>query len=347
MAVVKPADAKVPTGTVTYILADIEGSVRLWEGQTAQMGDALSRLDEVVTETVEKHHGFKPIEQGEGDSFLAVFTRASDAVECALEIQQRIRAEPWPGEQPLKVRMALHTGEAQLRGGIHYVGRAINRCARIRGMAWGGQVVLSQSTYELVLDRLPEGASLKHLGSHRLRDLERPERTWQLIHSDIPTEFPPLRSLDTLPNNLPLQLTSFVGRENEIAQVTSLLDSARLVTITGAGGCGKTRLALQVAAELLEEYPDGVWLVDLAPISDPDLVIHAVASTLSVPQEQFVGILESIVRAIGARKILVILDNCEHVVASTASLAEKLLRRNPALKVLATSREPLGIPGEN
>lgn len=347
MSYATQSDPRLPTGTVTYLLADIEGSVRLWEGQTAEMGDALARHDQIVGNSIDEHGGYRPIEQGEGDSFLAVFMRATDALACALDLQRRLRAEPWPGSDPIKVRMAMHTGEAQLRGGIHYVGRAVNRCARLRDMTTGGQVVLSQSTYELAIDRLPEGASLRHLGSHRLRDLERPERVWQLIHPDLPSEFPPLRSLDAMPNNLPLQLTSFIGRQSEIAKVKELLENVRLVTITGAGGCGKTRLALQIAADLMDEYPDGAWLVDLAPLSEPELVAQAVLSTLGVQEEQFIGVFESLIRGVGGRKMLIVLDNCEHLISSCASLAEAMLKRCPNLIFLATSREPLGVPGEN
>src|SRR5205807_4404227 len=264
----------LPIGTVTLLLADIEGSTRGWEERPAEMAPALARLHEVVDAAVAGHDGVKPVEQGEGDSFVAAFSRASDAVVCALEIQRRL------AEGALRLRIGIHTGEVQLGDEGSYVGPAINRAARLRDAAHGGQVVRSSVSHGLVEDRLPDDAVTRGLGSHRLKDLGRPEHVFQLLHPDLDEDFPPLRSLDHAPNNLPVQLTSFVGREPELAVLSKLLADARMVTLTGAGGCGKTRLAVELAARVLDKHPDGVWFVDLAPVSDPKAIPSAVAGAL-------------------------------------------------------------------
>ena len=211
----------LPVGTVTLLLSDTEGSARLWEADRDAMTAAVARLDALITEAVGRHGGVRPIEQGEGDSFVAAFSRASDALACALALQLAIVAEPWPGGIELRLRMALHTGEVQLRDEGNYIGAAINRCGRLRAIGHGGQTLLSRATHDLVVDRLPEEVSLLALGTSRLRDLARPEDVYQLCHPRLPAEFPPLRSLDALPNNLPVRLTSFIGREAEIAALRS------------------------------------------------------------------------------------------------------------------------------
>lgn len=350
----------LPTGTVTFLLTDVEESTRLWEAATDAMSGAMARHNTIAHEAIARHGGVLPKDQGEGDSVFAAFGRATDAVACTLHLQQSLAGEPWPGGLAIRVRMALHTGEAELRDG-NYLGPAVNRAARLRAIAHGGQTILSQATCDLVVERLPDRASLQDLGSHRLRDLGLPEHVYQLCHPDLPREFPPLRSLDALPNNLPLQLTNFIGRDQEIAAVKKNLSAARLLTLTGAGGVGKTRLALQVAADLLEEYPDGVWLVDLAPVSDPDLVAQAALQALGVrepagatlapgpeadPEQPGRGSVETLVDHLRVRTTLVLLDNCEHLVAACAALAERLLTSCPNLTVLVTTREPLGVTGE-
>src|SRR5271166_969300 len=249
----------LPTGTVTLLLADVEGSTRLWETQPEQMTAAMARMNQVVSGTIGSHDGVRPVEQGEGDSFVAAFARASEAVSAALELQRAPLA-------PIRLRIGVHTGEIQLRDEGNYAGPTINRTARLRDLGHGGQTLLSGVTEALVLDRLPDDAWLTDLGSHRLRDLPRPERVVQLCHPDLVNEFPPLRvSTSVVSRRLPVQLTSFVGRDTELAQVRELLASNRLVTLTGAGGAGKTRLAIQLAAQLTGEFSDGVWYVDLAP----------------------------------------------------------------------------------
>jgi predicted ATPase/class 3 adenylate cyclase/DNA-binding CsgD family transcriptional regulator len=329
----------LPIGTITLLLADVEGSTRLWESEPDAMTTAIARLDRIVDETVAGHGGVRPVEQGEGDSFVIAFSRASGAVACALDLQRAPLA-------PLRLRIGLHTGEAQLRDEHNYMGPAVNRAARIRNLAHGGQTVLSGATHDLVVDHLPDGAWLADLGSHRLRDLARPERVVQLCHPDVPVEFPALRSLDAFAHNLPVQLTSFIGREAEMAELHRLLSDNRLVTLTGAGGAGKTRLALQVAAEMLTEFPAGVWQVDLAPLTDPTVVTIAVARALGLPDEPGRSTVETLIGFVEDRQALVLLDNCEHLLDACAALIEELLRACPALTILTTSREPIGVAGE-
>src|SRR5271155_5726973 len=264
----------LPTGTVTLLLADVEGSTRLWESQPEQMTAAPPRLNQTVSEIIATHDGVRPVEQGEGDSFVAAFARASDAVAAALAMQRAPLA-------PIRLRIGVHTGEIQLRDEGNYAGPTINRTARLRDLGHGGQTLLSGVTEALVLDRLPDDAWLTDLGSHPLRDLPRPERVMQLCHPDLVNDFPPLRVAKTIASTrLPVQLTSFVGRDEQLTQVRELLTQNRLVTLTGAGGAGKTRLAIQIAAQLAGEFGDGVRYVDLAPITDPGLVPVTMARAL-------------------------------------------------------------------
>src|SRR5262245_48774846 len=279
-----PDSTTLPTGTVTFLFTAVEGSTRLWERHPDQMRAALAEHDALIEFLTAQHGGVPVRPRGEGDSRFCVFARATDAVAAATAIQGALHAEAWPPEAPLRVRLALHTGEADLREEDYY-GGAVNRAARLRAIAHGGQTLLSMATEELVRDTLPPSVTLLDLGEHRLSDLARPERVFQVLCPDLPADFPPLRSLDTVPNNLPLQLTSFVGREREVADVAGLLTTNRLVTLSGVGGTGKTRLALQAAAELLGGYPDGAWLVDLAALADPALVPQAVASAVGVREE--------------------------------------------------------------
>src|ERR1700742_1214708 len=239
---------QLPTGTVTLLLADVEGSTRLWETQPEQMSAAMARMNRTVSETIATHRGVRPVEQGEGDSFVAAFARASDAVACALELQRAPLA-------PIRLRIGVHTGQVQLRDESNYAGPTINRTARLRNLAHGGQTVLSGATEQLVVDRLPEGAWLTDLGTHPLRDLPRPERVVQLCHPDLNNEFPPLRGRENVAaQRLPVQLTSFIGRVDETNEIARLVDVNRLVTLTGAGGVGKTRLAVHVATDLAGEF---------------------------------------------------------------------------------------------
>ncbi len=336
----------LPTGVVTFLLSDVEGSTRLWEGAEALMRAAVARHYDLLDAAIALHGGVRPIEQGEGDSVVGAFIRPSDAVAAALDIQRAFAEELWPEGAALRVRVALHTGEAQLRGDDYYVGRAVIRCARLRAVAHGGQTILASATRDLVADRLPDGAALRDLGSHRLKDLGQPERVWQLCHPDLVNEFPPLRSLDAVANNLPAQLTSFVGRDRELGEVGRALHEARLVTLIGAGGCGKTRLAVHAAAEAAERHPDGARWVELAPVSVPRLVAYTVARTFGLVEEEGRPVIDTLCEQLAGANALVILDNCEHVIEPCAELAQALLQAAPALRVLATSREPLGVPGE-
>ncbi len=336
----------VPVGVVTFMLTDIEGSTRLWESAADAMGAAVARHYELLDAAIALHGGVRPVEQGEGDSVVAAFTLASDALAASLDVQRAFCAETWPAGAALKLRVALHTGEAQLRDEGNYFGRAVNRCARLRAIAHGGQVVLSRATHDLVLDRLPDGAGLEDLGVHRLRDLGRPEHVFGLLHPDLPGDFGELRSLDALPNSLPGELTSFVGRRAELGRVRELLGSARLLTLTGAGGCGKTRLALQAAADAIDDHPDGVWWVELARLEDAGLLPAAVIVATGVAEVPGRSPLDVLVDYLHDRSALLVLDNCEHLLAACAELADPLLRACPSLTMLATSRAPLGVPGE-
>ncbi len=330
----------LPTGTVTLLLADVEGSTRLWETQPAEMTTALARMNHAVSDTVAAHDGVRPVEQGEGDSFVAAFARASDAVGCALELQRAPLA-------PIRLRIGIHSGEIQLRDEGNYVGPTINRTARLRDLAHGGQTVLSGAAEALVLDGLPDDVWLADLGTHPLRDLPRPERVVQLCHPDLLNEFPPLRVAKAVASQpLPVQLTSFVGRDAELTQLRELLAQKRLVTLTGAGGVGKTRLAIQVAAQLVGEFADGTWYVDLAPITDPDLVPITAARAFGLPDQPGRSTLETLTRFVADRQMLVVLDNCEHLLDATASLMVALLEACPGLTLLATSRESVGVAGE-
>src|ERR1700746_354876 len=324
------ASGLLPTGTVTLLLADAEGSARLWETQPEQMISAIARLNRAVPDIVAAHEGVRPVEQGEGDSFVAAFTRASDAVACALELQRAPLA-------PIRLRIGVHTGEIQLRDEGNYAGPTINRTARLRDLGHGGQTLLSGVTEALVLDRFPEDAWLTDLGSHPLRDLPRPERVIQLCHPDLVNDFAPLRVAKAVTfQHLPVQLTSFVGRDGDIAQGRGLVAENRLVTLTGAGGVGKTRLAIQIAGEIATDFPDGIWYVDLAPITDPDRVPHTPARTLGLPAQPGRSTMDTLTRFVADRHMLVVLDNCEHLLDASAELVVALLGAAAGLTLLAT-----------
>jgi predicted ATPase/class 3 adenylate cyclase len=335
--------ANLPTGTITFLFSDIEGSTRKWEQQPEAMRLALALHDRMLREAFESNGGyvFKTI----GDAFCVAFDTAQQAVSAALQAQRALRATTWDAIGELKVRMTLHTGAAEHRDG-DYFGQSLNRIARILSSAHGGQVLLSLPTEELVRDLLPAGVQLRALGEHRLRDLARPEHLFQLVTADLPSQFPALRSLESVPNNLPEQLNSFIGRERELAEVKRLLGSTRLLTLTGTGGTGKTRLSLQVGAEMLEQFHDGVWFVEFATIDDGALVLETVAAALDLRQEAERSLTTTLTSFLRGKQLLLILDNCEHVVAACARLAETLLRSCPQLRILSSSREPLSIAGE-
>jgi predicted ATPase/class 3 adenylate cyclase/DNA-binding CsgD family transcriptional regulator len=330
----------LPTGTVTLLLADVEGSTQLWETQPEAMTGATARMNRTVSALVAEHDGVRPVEQGEGDSFVAAFARAGDAVACALELQRADLA-------PIKLRIGVHTGDVQLRDEGNYAGTTINKAARIRDLAHGGQTVISAATEEMVEDHLPESAWLTDLGRHVLRGLPRPVRVSQLCHRDVCNEFPPLRTADAVvAHNLPTQLTNFVGRTGQIAEITQILHENRLVSLTGAGGAGKTRLAIEVAGGMADQFPDGLCYADLAPITHPDVVPLTVARALGLPDQPGRSITETILRSIRDRRMLLVIDNCEHLLQASAELVNELLERCARLTVMTTSREPLMIAGE-
>jgi len=335
----------LPTGMVTFLFTDVEGSTRLWEEHPAAMRQALTRHDALIETVVAGHQGVVVRPRGEGDSRFAVFARATDAVAAAVAIQQALHSEVWPDGIAVSVRVVLHTGEADLREGDYY-GSAVNRCARLRGIAHGGQALLSQVTYDLVRDVLPAGVSLRNLGEHRLRDLQRKEQVFQLLAAGVPTDFPPLRSLDTVPHNLPLQVTSFVGREQVVTELCRLLERSPLLTLTGPGGTGKTRLAMHLAAASLERYPQGVWLIELAPVVDPSLVPGTLATVLGIREDASRPLLGLLAEVLRPKHLLLILDNCEHLLDTCAHVADALIRACPHVQIVATSREALGIAGE-
>jgi predicted ATPase/class 3 adenylate cyclase len=333
----------LPAGTVTFLFTDIEGSTSLWESAPDGMRAALERHDGILRDTIRAHEG--QVFSSGGDGLAAVFARSMDAVVAAAQAQGALTAEVWPENAPVRVRMAVHTGEAIERDG-DYFGPALNRAARLTGMGHGGQVLVSHATEQLIQGSLPRGLDLLDLGEHRLRDLSRPERIFQLRAPGCDADFPPLRSLDAARTNLPVQLTSFVGREEDVKVVGALLGEHRVVTLTGVGGVGKTRLALQVAADELDAFPDGVWLLELAPLGEPSRVVEALAAALSVRPTPGKTTEQAILDRVKTSSVLLVLDNCEHLLDEARRVVGNLVRSAPRLVVLATSREPLGAPGE-
>ncbi|MBV9596540.1 MAG: tetratricopeptide repeat protein [Chloroflexi bacterium] len=333
-----------PTGVVTFLFTDVEGSTRLWQQDRERMGAALARHDELIEQLVREHHGTLVRPRGEGDSRFAVFGRASDAVAAACDIQVGLSQQVWNLSAPLRVRMAVHTGEADLRLGDYYA-PAVNHAARLRAAAHGGQVLISTVTADLVREALASDLGLQDLGEHQLKDLERPEHIWQLVHPELQADYPPLSVESPSNHNLQHQLSSFVGRDRAIDEVRHLLVSARLVTLTGPGGIGKTRLALAVAHSVLADYTDGVWLVELALLSDAALVPVTVAATLGVRESQR-ALVDQLTEVLRSKSMLLVLDNCEHVIGACAELCQRLLQAGQDLQILATSREPLGVIGE-
>jgi predicted ATPase/class 3 adenylate cyclase len=328
--------------TITFLFTDIEGSTQLWEKHPESMQVALARHDEMLRQAIERHHGnvFKTV----GDAFCAAFANASDALSAALEAQRALHTEAW-GEAVIKVRMGIHSGAAELRDN-DYFGPPLNRVARLMSAGYGGQILLSAITHELVHNSLPPGTDLRDMGECSLKDLIRPEHIYQVVTSDLQTDFPALKTLEAFRTNLPIQLTSFIGREQEISTVKSLMAEHRLTTLTGAGGTGKTRLSLQVAADLLDSFPDGVWFIELAPLADPAFIPQTILTTLGLREESGRSVLESLSQYLHTKKVLLILDNCEHLVEAAAQLAETLLHHCVNLRLLVSSREALGIAGE-
>jgi predicted ATPase/class 3 adenylate cyclase len=325
------------------MFTDIEGSTRLWEQAPEAMKQALAAHDAIARAAVLDHRG--ALIKTTGDGIYAAFPDARDAVGAALAFQLALIEPGATSGVPLRVRCGLHAGPVERRDDDLF-GSPVNRAARIMSAAHGGQVLVSQAIADAVRERLPPHAGLRDLGVVRLRDLASPERVHQLVHPRLRDAFPALRSLESTPNNLPQQIADLVGREREQAEVQTLLATARLVTLTGGGGLGKTRLALQIAANVLDDFPDGVWLVQLAPLTDARLVDHAIASALGVREDAGMPLRRVLTAHVRTRKLLLVLDNCEHVIDACAASARSLLEAGPQAKVLATSREPLRIRGE-
>ena len=336
--------AELPTGIVTFLFTDVEGSTRLWEDQPDVMRSALARHDEILRDAVASHGG--QVVKSTGDGMLSVFASVHEALGACLDGQRVLMGEVWSGSiGPLRVRMGLHAGEAELRDGDYY-GSAVNRAARLTAVGHGGQVLVSESVEALIRGRIPSDAALVDLGVHRLRDLAEGLRVFQLSHPDLLGEYPPLRSLDVVPGNLPRQVSSFVGRERELAELGELVRRRPLVTLTGVGGVGKTRLALQVAAEVAPDFPDGAWCCELASVGDADALWDVLASTLRLPLARGRPVEVSVLEYLASKRLLVVLDNCEHLLESVAGVVDALLQRCSGVVVLATSREGLALPGE-
>ncbi|MGH2573117.1 MAG: ATP-binding protein [Actinomycetota bacterium] len=336
-----PIAADLPTGTVTFLFTDIEGSTRMVQALGGRWRAVLEDHQRLLRGAIRDAGGIEV--RTEGDSFFAVFRSARAAVTAAADAQRALADHPWPPEERVRVRMGMHTGEGTV-GGDSYVGLDVHRAARIAAAGHGGQVLLTSASSDLVRSGLPDGLGLRDLGEHRLKDLARPERIFQLTIDALPPEFPPIRSLET-PSNLPFQRTSFVGREGEVARVKELLRGPGLLTLTGAGGSGKTRLALQAAGELLDEYPDGVFFTELAAITDPRLVPSTIADSVGARAEGVRPVLDTVRDHVRDRELLLIVDNFEQVLGAAPVVAD-LLAASSRLRVLATSREPLHLSGE-
>lgn len=331
----------LPEGTLTFLFSDIEGSTKLWEQQREAMRIALARHDALMRQCITQHGGH--VIKTTGDGFYAAFASASDALEAALAAQKALHAEPWSEAIRIRVRMALHTGAAELRDGDYY-GPVLNRAARLAALGHGGQTLLSEVTHSLCRDLAPDDVTFKPLGQHSLKGLARSEAVFELCHPALPQAFPSLRAART--QNLPRPLTSFIGHDEDLAEYAGLLEQTRLLTLTGIGGCGKTRLAIKLAETVLPSFPDGVCFVDFAPVAGPERVALTVATALGVREEADKPIEETLNRHLADQRSLLVLDNCEHLLGACAALAERLLMAAPGLRVLVTSREGLGIAGE-
>jgi predicted ATPase/class 3 adenylate cyclase len=335
----------LPSGTVAFLFTDIEGSTALWERDAAAMRAAVARHDAILGEAIADHHGalYKRV----GDAVQAAFPTAPSAVAAALAAQRALLAEDWGEVGALRVRMALHAGEAVPDEGGDYLAAPLNRLSRLLATGHGGQILLSQAVQQLARGALPERVEPRDLGAHRLRDLLEPERVFQLLHPDLPSDFPPLKSLESRPNNLPRQPTPFLGREREVGEVVDLLrrDDVQLLTLVGPGGTGKTRLAMQAAAELVDGFADGVFFVPLAALDDPALVPVAVAGALGIREEGAQPLAERLREFLAAKRLLLVVDNVEHLVEAAPELG-RLLENAPDLTLLATSRVPLRLRAE-
>ncbi|MEW6083723.1 MAG: adenylate/guanylate cyclase domain-containing protein [Chloroflexota bacterium] len=332
---------ELPSGTVTFLFTDIEGSTKLWEGHPEAMKSALAKHDSILKEAVESNQGH--VIKTTGDGIHAVFTTALDAINAAIASQHKLQSQI--SNLPLRSRMGLHTGEAELREG-DYFGQTLNRAARIMSAGHGGQILISDVVAQVASEHLSADVSFLDLGEHYLKGVVHTEKIHQVVAPGLQKEFPPLNSIPTATNNLPQQLTSFIGRERELKEACEKLASVKLLTLIGPGGTGKTRLSIQVGAEQLANFKNGVWLVELAPISDPAFIIPAIASVFEVREVQNIPLLQLVIEYLREKELLLILDNCEHLVEASAQAADQLLHECPQLKIIASSREALGVDGE-
>lgn len=337
-------EPSLPSGTVTFLFTDVEGSVKIAREQGARWESFRQRHHDILRSAIEAQKGY--VFQVIGDAFCVAFRTATAGLKAAIEAQRNLQKEPW-GASPIRVRMGIHTGEAQAHDKEYRGYLTLARVQRVMSVAHGGQILLSNASAELVPDGSIEGVSLRDMGEHRLKGLIDLEHLWQAVSGDIEQEFPALESLNTAPNNLPAQFTRFIGREREIDEITKLLNTSRLITLTGSGGTGKTRLAIEVAGRVLNKYPDGVWLIDFAALREPALVQQTIASALNLreePNRPFVKILIDYLRS---KNLLLVFDNCEHLLTACTEVANTLLQNCPNMRILTTSREGFGIPGEN
>ena len=333
-----------PSGTVTFLFTDIQGSTRLWQEEPAAMVVAHARHNAILRNAIETNHGY--VFQVIGDAFCAAFHTAQEALRAALKAQTDLHNDSW-GDVVIKVRMGIHTGEAELQEGGDYRGfLTMSRLQRLMSAAHGGQTLLSLATQELLQNTLPTDVSLRDMGARRLKDWNRPEQIFQLVVEGLPSEFPPLRTLDASRHNLPAPTTSFIGREKEKVEIKQAIGAHRLVTLTGSGGTGKTRLSLQVAADLLDQFADGIWFVELAPLTDSSLIPQTILTAMEASEQQDKTPAQALIERVRGKKLLLILDNCEHLIEAVAKLVETLLSNAPELKVMASSREALGVKGE-
>ena len=334
----------LPIGTVALLFTDIEASTRLWQEQPDAMRRALARHDELLREAIEAHQGL--LVKSTGDGALAVFGTAADAIGAAVTAQLAMGAEPWPLPEPLMVRMGIHVGPAEARDGDYY-GAAVNLAARLMSVAHGGQIVMSLATEEMAVGQLSSDLDLLDLGQHSLRDVIRPERVFQVVHPQLIQQFPRLRSQNPVRGNLVAPTSTFVGRGHEVIAIAQLLRECPIVTLVGVGGVGKTRLGLEVATRSVGAHPDGVWFVSLAGVGDEVLFDDALATALDVAPRPQRTVRETVLDHVRDKRMLVVLDNCEHLVSAVSGFADEALGEAPDLRLLVTSREGLGVAGEH
>ncbi len=338
----KLTEGNLPSGEVTFLFTDIEGSTRLAQDSPDTLNESIEKHNSILKSAIESNGGF--VFRIVGDAFNAAFANSENAVNAAKVSQAGLLSENWLNAE-IKVRMGIHRGPAEWNGSEYMGYMTLARTNRVMSAAYGGQVLISDNVYSAIERSLP-GITFKDLGERRLKDLIQPVRLFQMLSPDLQSDFPPIKSLDVRPNNLPVQLTSFIGRDNEITSVKDFVRNSRLVTLTGTGGSGKTRLALQSVADLIDEYDNGVWIADFAPLNDSKLIPQAILQALAVKEELHSSAEDTLLRHLEDKQVILILDNCEHVIESAAKFAEKILKKCSKVRIVATSREELKCSGE-